>query len=164
MPPERKAQKSMMSVNPPYEVSAALGDYRTVTLTQAVRCAAQLFGDAALEVASKFTPEEWELLAEAYQDRTIEPELHNPEHILADMVERAHARYNIGATLKTKPADTEKAVASVVERIRELDYCQAWAVVIACQFRWRCPVEGKQWWKLEYRRQYLNEARKRSGK
>lgn len=160
-PPKRGAKKGMMSVNPPYEVASALGDYRTVPLTQAIRIAAQLIGDAALIVAEKFTPDEWAIVAHAYEDRVIEPEDTQPGPALARHVDRHHSRYRLGEPLAKRD---KHAVEKLITRISELDYLEAWAAIIACQFRWQFVTTLKPedpWWSLAFRKQFLEQMRQK---
>jgi hypothetical protein len=166
-PPRPAARrKGMMSVNPPFEVTAALGGYRTRTLTEAVRITAQLLGEAAVEVASMFSPDEWWVLAEAYADRLIEPENPSPGYTLARLVERAQSRYRVAEKLASlseggagKDANNgHKVVAALARRLERLSYLHAWAVIVACQVRQAHYHElkpGDPWWDLAFRRNFI---------
>src|SRR5262245_15204628 len=95
-------EKLGMSVYPPAEVAAALGAFKTVELTQAIRIAAQILGQAATEVAALFSPAEWAVLAEVLADRLVEPELPHPGTLLADLVAQAASRFGLGAGVEAK--------------------------------------------------------------
>lgn len=154
--PKRKSaqtRKTMMSVYPPYEVACAVGEYRVTAFNQVIRIGAQLLGDAAVAVAPRFTEAEWGVIATAFSDE-IPPEDTQPGATLARQVDRAHHRYRAGLPLG-KNAD--KAVVDLVARLERLSYLEAWAVVIACQFRADPEYadnvrDGGQWWDLGFRR------------
>jgi hypothetical protein len=156
-PGDPKPKRPMMSVNPPVEVTASVGAYRTVALTQAIRVVAHLLGDAAVRVASAFTPPEWGVIARSFQGRQVEPEHPMPGHSLARIVERSHHHYRTGSSLG-KGAD--QAVEKVVARLEKLEYLDAWAVIIACQFYWdrQDQLESEpdfKWWELPQRRELI---------
>lgn len=141
-----------MSVNPPYEVASALGDYKTVELTLAIRIAAQVLGEAALQVGALFSADEWAVLAEALKERVIEPENPSPARLMAELVERAHVRHGVGADL------APKALAALVQKVQGLGYIPSWAVLIAVRFRWDYAAlleEGEQWWEQAVRWRHL---------
>jgi hypothetical protein len=152
-----------MSVSAPFEVAAALGGYRTVTLTQAVRVAAQLLGDATCEVSNHFSPAEWQVLAESFHDRAIDPEMPTPGYVLARFVERASHRSGILDRLGENP---QKALNSLIRRLENLSYTHAWAVIIACQFysQFRTKIEeGDPWWGLSYRHEKIKPTQQKAG-
>ena len=148
-------EKLGMSVYPPAEVAAALGAFKTVELTLAIRVAAQLLGQAAAEASALFSPAEWAVLADTLEDRAVEPEVPNPGPLLAELVQQAAARFGVAGGL-----DGKKGAAPLVERLRALTYPQAWAVLIAVRFR-REQAEriedGAQWWDLPVRWRLLNQ-------
>jgi hypothetical protein len=150
-------KRPMMSVNPPRDVTPAVGGYRTVPLTQAIRIVAHMLGEAATRVAPSFSPQEWDVIAKSFQGRTVEPEHPMPGHSLARIVERSHHFYKTGARLGE---NADQDVANLVARLETLDYLNAWAVIIACQFYWdwqdRLESEpGFKWWDLADRRELL---------
>jgi hypothetical protein len=146
----------MMSVNPPFEVGCAVGEYRTRPFNQAIRIVAQLLGDAAVAVAKKFTPAEWAVIAASYEDRTIEPENSQPGYALARLVGRAHHRYQTGAPLGKNP---DKATGELIQKLEALDYLESWAVIVACQFRdyYQDLNDGDPWWSLAFRKEKIAE-------
>jgi hypothetical protein len=163
--PERNKSKSkgVMSVSAPFEVAAPLGGYRTVTLTQAIRVAAQLLGDATVAVSDMFTPAEWQVIAESFQNRAIEPEIPTPGYVLGTYVERASHRRVFAERLGENP---QKALNSLIKRLENLSYVHAWAVIIACQFYSQfCTKieEGDPWWRLPYRHEKIKPAQQKAG-
>lgn len=166
MAPPKKKDKGMMSVYPSWEVAAALGGYKSNPFTRALRIAAQVVGDAAVEVADRFPPEEWEVLRVVVGARQWEPELPNPGNGLAESVERAHQRMNLAQHLglgKSTPdvAKTDKAVQNLARKLRDLSYLESWAVIIAVMWRLeRDDVKpGDRWWTITYRAEKI-EAEK----
>jgi len=158
MPPKKKDSRGLMSVNPPYEIAAAVGGYRTVVLTQGLRVLAHMLSDAAVDIAPLFSPEEWGLLAEAWQEKAIEPELPNPGYNLARIVQRAHTHYRIGDRLTGPEKKQSQLMEKLVSRLEALTYAQAWAILAACQWRWDYYKELKPedpWWDLAFRRQVV---------
>jgi hypothetical protein len=107
-------------------------------------------------------------LAEAIKSVRFDPEFANPGQLLATAVEDAHRFEVIGATcldwgecdstiIKDKHIDAE--VRRVVEKLRNLDYGHAWAVILAVQWFWEHHDEGinihkDPWWTLAFRRQW----------
>ena len=150
---KQRKDKGQMSVNPPWDVGPVLGGYRTVTLTQAVRIAAHLLAEATSEVARMFTPAEWDLIAEALKVRVFEPEAPNPAAFLASLIGRAQLLYE-----PREPASKDKAGAPLLDRVSQLSYLQAWAVVMAAQFRWEVAEslkDGEHWWEPAVRAKHL---------
>ena len=162
LPPRR--ERGVMSVSPPFEVAGAIGGYRTTQLNQAVRLAAQLLGDAAVEVAGKFSPQEWALLGSVYVDRIVDPELPDPGRLLARLLERSQQRYRVAEeTLGLTAAKADEAVAALVGRLEGLSYVGAWAVVVACQVRQALAKTGdltaeSRWWDLAWRQKHIRAA------
>lgn len=153
--------RRVMSVNPPAEVAGPLGGYRTRPLSQGCRIAAYLVSDAAVEVAAMFTPEEWEALAVALKDKSIEPEVPEPGDFLARVVDRHASHYGLAL-----PDRGGKSAQALVGRLRKLLYTQAWAVLIAVQFRHEHAgpwAEGDHWWELAYRAERLVPGQQATG-
>lgn len=141
-----RVDRGMMSVNPHYSVSAALGGYRTAPFTRAIEIAGNLLAAAAVEVSGIFTPQEWRTLADAYQPRAITPAQPSPGIILSHLVQQAQ---NL-----QRP---RVQIADLGPRLLALTYLQGWAVVIACQFYHDYQdrlQEGDRWWELECRDAY----------
>ena len=95
----------------------------------------------------------------------------NPGYLLAAAVEDAHRLENIGAqcldwggndSTVIKDKNIDAAVAGVVEKLRNLDYVHAWAVIVAVQWFWEHHDEGidvkdDQWWTPAFRRQWRSK-------
>jgi hypothetical protein len=153
---KKAVEKQGMTCYPPAEVAAAVGRFATTELTQAIRIAAHLLGQAGGEVAVTFSPDEWGVLAEVLEDAVLMPEVSTPGAVLADLTEQAASRLGLGRSPDGKPPK-EGAIA---DRLRRLTYPQAWAVLIAVKFRKehadRIP-EGARWWELPVRWQVLQQ-------
>lgn len=153
-PPERAKRGLLMSVNPPDDVAASLGDTKTVQFNQAIRIASVVLGDAAKEVAARFTPGEWKFLAEVLENRSIEPEQPDPGSLLASYINRAFDLY--GADLST---NKDAKATAVAEKLGQLGYLETWAVMVACQFYWKYGDEfppATRWWELGPRHSFLS--------
>lgn len=156
--PKKKSKKGTMTVNPPLEVGSVLGGFKTTTLTQAVRIAAQILGDAAEQVGGMFSDEEWWVLAESHQERSIEPETPTPGYVMARLVERAQSRYEVASKFGEDVKAQQAALKSLVKRLENLTYLQAWATLIACEFyhAYRDAIpDGAKWWKIVFRRSII---------
>ena len=120
---------------------------------------------------------EWALMAEALKDMRFDSEFTNPGQLLATAVEDAHRLEYIGAKcldwgecdstiIKEKHIDA--AVNKVVEKLRNLDYVHAWAVIVAVQWFWEHHDEGidikeNPWWTLPFRRQWKERHASKQG-
>lgn len=140
-----------MSVYPPAHVAVPLGGYRTKPLSNGIRMAAHLVANAAVNVASRFAPVEWEYVYKSFNGREVEPESNRPGHHLAEAVEQHHARFGAKDVLDGK--DVEKSVSKLCDKLRQLDYLQAWAMLIAIRWREEYDHETAKdgWWTLAYR-------------
>lgn len=155
-----ESKRVVVSTYPTYEAGFSIGGLRSVPVTMAIRCAAKHLGDACLEVAGMFTPKEWEAIATAFQEKTIEPEDDSPQLALAQLLTKAHDRYRIGEAITEKiDVNPDAAIASIARRIHNLDYWQAWSVIYSCMFRWHHQeVASHPWWRLDYRRKFFEKA------
>lgn len=148
-----------MTVYPPAEVAETLGDCKTTTLTQVIRFATQVLGDATVAVEREFTPVEWQVIAETFQNRAIEPEIPTPGYVLGTYVQRASHRRLFAERLGENP---QKALNSLIKRLENLTYVQAWAVIVACEFyqMYASEIDDKdQWWTLSYRAQKVKPSK-----
>jgi hypothetical protein len=165
------------------------------TLNQAIECWASLLARAMADNAKTFwnaepTPvtgkredayalKEWGVLADTLKEMRFDPEFTNPGELLATAVEDANRLENVGAkwfSMDLPPEEyseielTDKRVAELAQKLRELDYPHAWAVILAVQWFWEHHAEGidvkkDPWWTLAFRRQWhhkkLNKSLKR---
>lgn len=155
-PPERKKKpRDAMSVYPPRKVEIPLGGYRSTPFTQAIRCWAKLFEPACVEVAAAFSSEEWQFLWAATKGDTtaFDPEHSRPGSMIAERIERAIV-FQIGLEELHKSTKIGKErAAAIAERVRQLDYLHAWAVIWALQWRadFKNGVPDGEWWTLAHR-------------
>lgn len=146
-------QRDMMSVYPPRSVGPALGGYRSVPFSTALRIAANILGEANLIVSRKLTDKEWGYVQRSLVLRAIDPEGARPNAYLAEAVTMRHAHMGKGVELDQKNPDA--AVAALAKKLHELDYAQAWAVLIACKWQEEYGKDGSgvEWWTMKYRAQ-----------
>jgi hypothetical protein len=152
-------------------------------LNQAIECWAALLARATADNSRMFHQtdtknasltgeywgmDEWSLLTEVVKGMRFDPEFANPGQLLATAVEDAHRLEYIGAknldwggcdssVITEKHIDAE--VATAVEKLRNLDYAHAWAVIVTIQWFWEHHSEGidiknDPWWTLAFRRQW----------
>lgn len=168
MPPPRRVSKekrSAQTVYAPKSVAVPLGGFRSTPLTQAIRCWAKILESASLEVQDKFTADEWAYLAAVcdQKEHSFDPAWNDPEDQLAQLAQRG-ADYEIGLFhLHKQKAHAKTAVSQICERLKELDYVHAWAVIWAIQWRadWAAgkPIpEGEEWWTLGHRQKHSKEG------
>lgn len=150
-PSQTPATRNIMSVYPPRYVGAPLGGYRSTTFSTALRCWAHVLSEAALEVAQCFAQEEWEYVFHSIRGRTIEPEFSRPGAMLAELAVQRHRNTGAGDELPGRSPD--RAVDAVAEKLRELNYAQAWAVVVACGWREEHDPADRPagWWTVAFR-------------
>ncbi len=171
------------SVYPAPKAVEIVGD-TAPALNQAVECWAALLARATADNSRKIEQaedyqirqlmgkewqmNEWSLLAEALKGMRFDPGFANPGQLIAAAVEDAHRLEYIGAecldwgccdssVIKDKHIDAE--VGRVVEKLRNLDYVHAWAVIVVVQWFWEHHDEGidikkDPWWTLGFRRQW----------
>lgn len=151
--PRRKnaAQRDMMSVYPPRSVGPALGGYRSVPFSTALRVAANILGEANLEAGKKLTAREWEFVYKSLRERGIDPDVPRPGGYLAEIVNMRQAHFGAGAELDQK--NPAAAVTQLANKLAELSYLQAWAVIISCKWREENEPDeaGTDWWTIRYR-------------
>lgn len=151
--PRRKPARSrdMMSVYPPKSVGPALGGYRSVPFSQALRIAAHVLAEANLLVAKKLTPKEWDYVYQSMLGRSVDPEASRPGGYLAEVVQATHTHYGMGSELGGK--DPASAVEALAKKLQDLDYLQSWAVIISCTWRQEMEPESAaaEWWTLRHR-------------
>jgi hypothetical protein len=151
-------------------------------LNQAIECWAALLVRAIADNSRQFEEadyvdmdftnkwwqmKEWSLLAEALKGLHVDPEFANPGQLLATAVEDAHRLEYIGSEclnwgecdstiIKEKHIDAE--VKKTVEKLRNLDYVHAWAVIVTVQWFWDhhegIDLKNDLWWTLAFRRQW----------
>jgi hypothetical protein len=157
----------MTSVYPPGDVAPALGGLYSTELGLAIRIAAHILAGAAAAVVEKFNEAEWRLIVRVLHDRHVDPENPSPGPIIARLVERAYSLYGDGVGPGRGSA---KQMESLVSNIDELDYLEAWAVLIAGRFYWRHvdqleEMKDCKWWTLAGRRDFyvrVGEAAKKA--
>lgn len=166
MPPRasRTARERSFTVYPPASVGPAIGGAKTRPANVALGIIGHLLGDAAVEVATLFTPDEWGVIALAMEgdaDRTpaVQPDDPDPASVLASLLRQAQARYRAGDRL-AKGEKGRKAMDGLVDRVASLGYVQAWAVVVAVRFVREHPKRAGQgpWWDLAFRREVLAQV------
>ena len=153
-------------------------------LNQAIECWAALLARATADNAKKFwnaasthltgkmedmyALKEWCVLAHTLKGIRFDPEFAKPGELLATAVEDVNRLENSGArwfSMELPPEDyseielTDKRVAKLAKKLRELDYPAAWAVILAVQWFWEHHDEGidikeDPWWTLGFRRQW----------
>jgi hypothetical protein len=161
-------------------------------LNQAIECWAALLARATADnhrqfeqaeereirdlIGKPWQMNEWSLLAEALKGVRFDPEFAKPGQLLAAAVEDAHRLEYIGAEcldwgghdstiIKDKHIDAE--VKKVVEKLSNLDYAHAWAVIVAVQWYWEHhdeAIDAKKddWWTLAFRRKWHQARAKKS--
>jgi hypothetical protein len=163
-------------------------------LNQSIECWAALLARAIADNAKQFwnaestwqTEEfehayvlkEWCVLAEALKGIRFDPEFANPATLLATAVEDANRLDDVGAkwfSMDLPPEKysqielADKRVSQLANKLRELDYPHAWAIIIAVQWYWEHQDEGIDmkkdcWWTLGYRREWQQKKAKKSVK
>ncbi len=102
----------------------------------------------------------------------VDPDFANPGLLVATAVEDAFQLETIRGkwfqsltdrgpeSIRLYPGrkDVQAAVGKLIEKVRGLDYAQAWAVIIAVRWcleqRDRIDVENVPWWTLAFRREW----------
>jgi hypothetical protein len=165
---KRVRERMGMSVYPPAEVAPALGAFKSTEFERGIRLAARMLGEAAEQIAGEFTPAEWEFMARIMTDRRIEPEADEPGAAVAQFVDQAH-RLTGAAPEQPAKGGAARSVGDLVGRLRRLTFPQAWAVIIALDFRARNAEEieeGCRWWEPRGRWPIIErglEARREKG-
>ena len=105
---------------------------------------------------------EWCLLAEVLKGMRFEPEFANPGALLATAIEDAHRLENVGEKWFSSEGpdwgqkEIDASVEKLVEKLRDLDYAHAWAVIVAIQWFWdherEISTKEDEWWSLAFRR------------
>lgn len=153
------------TVRAPFAVAAALGDYQPTELARGLRIATVVLEHAAIEVYGAFQPAEWEHLADLFEEAFLPaPEVTQPGPVMASIIDQVSAR--TGQQAGPTDAKSSKG-ASLQDRVRGLSYPQAWAVLIAIDFRRRFADrldEGARWWELPVRWALLDQERQRREK
>jgi hypothetical protein len=176
------------SVYPAPKATEILGD-TAPALNQAIECWAAVMMRAIADNARRFSRadspglfgamgkelDEWGFLAEALKDVQIDPDFPNPGAILAAAVEDANRLE--GLLQKWFFADHlegkwerydelyEREAVTVADRVRNLDYAHAWALVLAIRWFWQHTEEGidikkDAWWSLSFRRSWRPKTEK----
>ncbi len=153
-------------------------------LNQAVECWAAQLARATARNADEFTQNdrmfkdamnqvpwglnEWSLLATALKGVRVDPDFGNPSALLAAAVEDAHVLdhagwkaydHASGDASVIKPQDIEAEVRKLAEKLRQLTYDRAWAIIVVVQWFWEHHQEGidmekEAWWTLTFRREW----------
>jgi hypothetical protein len=111
---------------------------------------------------------EWWLIAEAIKHMRFDPEFAYPGHVLASAVEDANKLDYIGnkcldwghadsSVIKDKHVDV--LVNKAIDKLRNLDYVHAWAVIVAIQWLWAhhefgIDLKEDRWWTPGFRRDW----------
>ena len=145
-----------ITLRAPGDLAGPLGAFADPELRRALKIAAFHLRQAARDVGTLFSDEEWHLMARALEDRIedleLSPDAPDPGRTLAAFVEQGLARLE---TAGAKKAASDKPL---VERVAELTHLQAWALVIAVDFEFRHRdelAEGARWWEVATRWQLL---------
>ena len=149
--PSRRRDRQMMSVYPPAHVGITVGGGTSGPLNQALCCYAHILGDAALAVAERFATKEWNLLSLVLRGRTYDPDAPMPGVVLAEHVERTH---RLGMLTEHLGKGADAKAADLAGRLRALSYLEAWAVIVAVEWRetqGERPADSDAWWTLPYR-------------
>ena len=163
-------------------------------LNRAIECWAALLARAMADNAKKlwnaesthltgkmedmYALKEWCVLADTLKEMRFDPEFANPGELLATAVEDASRLDNIAAkwfSMELPPEGyreielTDKCVAELAKKLRELVYPHAWAVILVVQWFWEHHDEGVDikkdpWWTLAFRRQWHQTKAKKPPK
>ncbi len=170
------------SVYPAPKAVEVLGN-SAPALNRAIECWAALLARATADNAKKLLNydgdrngvKEWCVLADTLKEMLFAPEFANPGELLATAVEDANRLENIGSKWLVMEIDddynvieqADKYTAIFVQKLRELDYAHAWAVIVAVQWLWEHHDQGidikkDNWWTLAFRRQWpaMSNAKK----
>lgn len=116
-------------------------------LARAIACWARLVRDGAESLT--FTPAEWEGLAKALAQPYKLDRRFLPDGEPAELI----------STILADAGNKEMA-----DKVARLGRIQAWAVVVACEFRNNHPIlpRGAAWWTPEYRYDYHARREKKT--
>lgn len=134
-------------------------DSRTAALEEAVQCWANVTDHAAVDNAEAFTPAEWCMVADCCNGLLVEPGVWPGNIYLYAEVEDGHRLNRTGDKWLGEGKVADKRAASLVEKLRQLDYAHAWAMILAVRWFWlRCdlgfdPLKAP-WWTVAYRRKH----------
>jgi hypothetical protein len=165
------------SIYPASKATEIIGD-TAPALNQAVECWAALLSRATADnsnkiVKSRFSDlgggrievdylHEWGVLADTLREMRFDPEFANPSFLLASAVEDAQRLQGVGfrwlepslnfdGSLEVNPA-----IFRLIEKIKNMDYAHAWAIIVAVQWYWEnheMIAKEDEWWTLAYRRE-----------
>ena len=171
------------SVYPAPRAVEIVGD-SAPALNQAIECWAALLARAMADNAKKiwnnalaeetgkmedmYALKEWCVLAETLKGIRFDPEFAAPGALLAAAVEDANRLEDSAVKWFSMalPGEeyseielTDRCVAKLTKKLRELDYPHGWAVILAVQWFWDHQGEGidiktDPWWTLSFRRQW----------
>jgi hypothetical protein len=171
------------SVYPAPKAVEVLGN-SAPALNRAIECWAALLARATADNAKKLWNDvhrngikEWCVLADTLKEMLFTPEFANPGELLATAVEDVNRLENIGSTWLEMEIDDgynaieqgDQYIALLVQKLRDLDYAHAWAVIVAVQWFWEHHDQGidvskDDWWTLAFRRQWQMKTAKKSTK
>lgn len=161
------------------------------SLNQALECWAALLARAMADNSKSFSEwyeedlggivyeqslHEWALLADALKEIRFDPEFAKPGSLLAAAVEDAHRLKDAGnrwfhcerAEGKWNDYDRlrENAISKLVANLGQLNYGQAWAIIITVRWFWEhydegIDIEKDSWWTLAFHRQWKPQKAKK---
>lgn len=165
------------SIYPASKAVEVIGD-TAPALNQAVECWAALLARATEENSKKILKSrfsdlgegridvhylhEWGVLADTLREMRFDPEFPNPSPLIASAVDDANRLRRVGHRWLDPKLDFDAsnevgpAIFKLVEKIKEMDYVQAWAIIVAVQWYWEnheMIAKADEWWTLAYRRE-----------
>ncbi len=151
-------------------------------LNQAIECWAALLARAIADNSGTFLKDicepavdafhclnDWGILADALKAMKFDPDFANPKYLLASAVEDGHRLHGLGWKWADPDQNdvTERAVVKLVEKLKELDYAHAWAIIVVVQWYWEHHDKiGKsdEWWTLAYRMEMSSDRSQNRGR
>jgi len=150
-------------------------------LNQAIECWAALVARATADNAKNFqerfkgddlfydTFAEWSMLAEVLKGMRFEAEFMNPGGLIASTVEDSHRLEGTGDRWlplhydeENRQPEIDELVRKLVEKLRNLDYSHAWAMILAVRWYWEhadsIDLKAYWWWTLQFRRRSKSES------
>jgi hypothetical protein len=112
---------------------------------------------------------DWGVLADALKGVRVDPDFGNPAYLLSSAVEDAHRLNKVGFRWLEPNLDfdgtreVDPAIYELVEKLKNLDYVHAWAIIVTVQWFWEQCEQGMDirndaWWTLPFRRQWQQKA------
>jgi hypothetical protein len=171
------------SVYPAPKAVEVVGD-TAPALNRAIECWAALLTRAMARNAKRFwnagpnsvtgkmedmyAIKEWCVLADSLKGRRCDPAFAAPGDLLAAAVDDANTLENKVLrwfSMELPPEQyseielTDKCVAKLAKKLRDLDYPDAWALILAVQWFWDhqsegIDIENDEWWTLRFRHEW----------